>query len=222
MTEEALLSGVGTCDPRFRLRFIPAPEALEMGAGPDIIRGIFATVHHANRHSTKDDLAAIVLPGARISGEVPKGAQGFGDLGNTVTVFGTEDLLDRIRSDQRLAMHFRNGALKARLREVDEEVGAEGVALTRIRSWEKKTEGWRRRNEARRARRAEHISQTARTRPGYENPARRDLYVQMPKGVLDIAVHRGIYQGGTVEVNTYGLSRNSTPAFLPEAPDVRI
>ncbi|WP_276606115.1 type I-F CRISPR-associated endoribonuclease Cas6/Csy4 [Paracoccus liaowanqingii] len=192
-----------------------------MGAGPDIIRGIFAAVHHANRHSTRTDMAAITLPGARLKGEVPKGARGFGDLGDTVVVFGSEDILDRIRSDHRLAKHCRNGALKARLREVSEKQGAEGVALTRIRSHEKKTEGWHRRNEARRARRAERIAQTAGTQLGYDKPSHRDIYIEAQHGVFDLAVHRGAYKGGPVEVNTYGLSRHSAPAFLPEAPDVR-
>ncbi|MEH6786876.1 MAG: type I-F CRISPR-associated endoribonuclease Cas6/Csy4 [Paracoccus sp. (in: a-proteobacteria)] len=220
MSNTELVEGIGTCDPKFRLKFTPAPEALQMGAGPDIYRGIFAAVHHANRRSTKDNLAAIVLPGARLTGEVAKGEQGFGDLGNSVVVFGSEDLLKRIKSDTRLAKHLGNGALKTRLREVDAEEGEEGVALTRIRSWEKKTEGWHQRNEARRARRAEHIAKTANTQEGYAKPARRDFFVQMGRASLDLAVHRGVYRGGTVEVNTYGLSRNGTPAFLPEFPDV--
>lgn len=220
MSNADLVEGIGTCHPKFRLRFAPAAEALQMGAGPDIYRGIFAAVHHANRRSTRDDLAAIVLPGARVTGEVAKGEQGFGDLGNTVVVFGSEDLLKRIESDSRLAKYIDNGALKTRLREVDAEEGEEGVALTRIRSWEKKTEGWRRRNDARRARRAEHIAATAGTQEGYAKPARRDLFVQMDHASLDLAVHRGVYRGGSVEVNTYGLSRQGQPAFLPEAADV--
>ncbi|MCW3784383.1 type I-F CRISPR-associated endoribonuclease Cas6/Csy4 [Defluviimonas salinarum] len=214
----ALTSGAGLCRVEGLLALAPAQAVFELGAGPDVIRDIFAAVHAVNRHAPSDDYLALALP-EMVSG------RGFDALGRSVEVFGSERALSRLMTEAQFRKLLSRGMLpsRQRIREINFAEGDCGTWLARTRSGEKESEGWKAKDARRRERRADHIASVAGRFPDAQAAERadrkRDLYLRLPSGVF-LAMRRGVapWTGQPVIVSSYGLSQESAPSVLPSRP----
>lgn len=225
-----LSTGVGACAPTHRIALRAIDDVLETGAFLDFIRPIFQALHRVNRHAASGQYLAIALPGALRKSDakslkITAGKRGLSDLGETIEIFGTEASLEAFLADEAIRRLARRGMVRSRdlrVKEVDFEIGDIGVAMSRNRSFDARSEGARRRQEARDARRAEHIAATK----GQFGPAKpgklpqRDVFLSLGEGKhLDMVVTHGAYTGEEILVTTYGLSSPSRPAILPVSPE---
>lgn len=225
-----LSTGVGACAPTHRISLRLIDDVAETGGAMDFFRPVFQAVHRVNRHASSGNYLAIALPGALRQSDMKElnitaGKRGLTDFGDTIEIFGTGASLEALIADDAMGRMVRRGVIRSRdlrIREVDFADGETGVALSRNRSFDARSEGARRRQEARDARRAEHIEKTkgqfGETKPG--KLPRRDIFLALGEGKhLDMVIAHGAYAGGEIEVTTYGLSAASKPAYLPVSPD---
>lgn len=216
-----LAAGAGVCTPVAVALIKPYREVLDLGVAPDILRAAFNAVHRANRHSHSEDYAAITLPSA-------SNDRGIHGLGDTIAIFGSEEILEAVLQDSDMRKMKRRNMFAARIREAHLDHGDMGTYLARDRRHDKVSTGAAARQARRDARRAEHIAATR----GQADGSRPDRV--RPDGVIgrgfitlkadrkiDFVAGKAVWTGLPVTVSTYGLSSPGSIAVLPGAPHER-
>ncbi len=211
-----LNAGKGRCHGSARLLIQPVQAVIELGASGDVLTKVLNAVHHANRHGSPDDFIAVALPAMRMRRNcmLP---------GHDIELIGSEASLSGLMDLNGVQSLICRGMLRPlEIEKTFLEPGMVGAAYVRDRVFEKRTEGWLRRNEARATRRGKAWKATDSSTPrnGRVGP-RTTLRLDYGKAVIYIRQIIEKMTGDDLIVSTYGFSGQVTghQAILPVYPD---
>jgi len=224
-TETKLNAGKGICLPEAQLVLRPTPEALSLGNGVDIMSSSLSAVHRYNRNAGDAGFLAIALP--EMGTGIRPGPNGGLRCGTELVMIGSEAALSVLLEDPGIRRMMARAFIDPL--EIDEIYVEEGEtcgAWFRDRRPEKRTPAAQRRLEARRLKRKaarEGAGVEIEETPISKNPSSFNDFngsysaMKIGKVTTFIGMETSVWEGGEIQVSTYGLCSRATPCPLPVA-----